>query len=101
MVNGFTPALQSCDDDRIRLELGTVLLALRRLRADLASGRVRNDRQVLSADEIDKLLSSLCPPARHPRVSPRKAPRFHRSADRELDTHRSTSNWNALAQSIG
>ena len=41
MVNGFTPALQSSDDDRIRVELGTVLLALRRLRADLASGRVQ------------------------------------------------------------
>jgi len=101
MVNGFTPALQSSDDDRIRLELGTVLLALRRLRADLASGRVRNDRQLLSADEIDKLLSSLCPPARHPQAPPKKAARFHRSPDRALDAQRSSSNWNALAQSVG
>ena len=100
MVNGFTPALQSSNDDRIRVELGTVLLALRRLRADLASGRVRSDGQLLSADEIDKLLSSLAPPARHTQAKRKKAPRFHRSPDRALDAHRSASNWQALAQSV-
>ncbi|MFL2546763.1 MAG: hypothetical protein ACJ0SL_05305 [Candidatus Rariloculaceae bacterium] len=100
MVNGFTPALQTSDDDRIRTELGTVLFALRRLRADVASGRVRDERQILSADEIDKLLSTLCPPVRHSQSQPKKAKRFQRRTSRALDAQRSASNWTALAQSV-
>lgn len=101
MVNGFTPALQSSDDERIRVELGTVLVALRRLRADLARGRVHDDTQLLSADEIDKLLTSLSPPARHPQKQPKRSTRFHRSDATALDAQRSASNWNALAHNIG
>ncbi len=100
MANGFTPALQSSDDDRIRLELGTVLLALRRLRADLASGRVRTDGRLLSADEIDKLLTSLRPPARQLQPSVKKRTRFCRTVDASSKTERSTNNWNALAQTV-
>jgi len=100
MANGFTPALQSCDDDQIRLELGTVLLALRRLRADIASGRVQRNGHLLSAQEIDKLLGSLRPPARHPQASTKEATRFHRSEDPASVAKRSTRNWNALAQAV-
>ena len=100
MVNGLTPGFQSADDDRIRLELGTVLLALRRLRADLASGRVRRDGRLLSAEEIDKLLVVLCPPESRPKPEVRNPTRFCRTADASSSAERSTNNWNALAQAV-
>jgi hypothetical protein len=101
MVNGLTPGFQSADDDRIRLELGTVLLALRRLRADLASGRVHRDGRLLSAEQIDKLLVALRPPESRPKPEARNPTRFCRTADAGSSAERSTSNWNALAQAVG
>jgi len=101
MVNGLTPGFQSADGDRIRLELGTVLLALRRLRADIASGRVRKDGGLLSAEEIDKLLVTLRPPESRPKPEARNPTRFCRTADAASSADRSTSNWNALAQAVG
>ena len=101
MVNGITPAFRSEDDDRIRLELGTVLLALRRLRADLASGRVRTDGRLLSAEDIDKLLVTLRPPESRPRPVASKPTRFCRTVDAKAGSERSTNNWNALAQAVG
>ena len=100
MVNGLTPAFQSADDDRIRLELGTVLLALRRLRADLASGRVRRDGRLLSAEEIDKLLVALRPSESRPKPAVKDTTRFCRTIDASNSDERSTNNWNALAQAV-
>jgi hypothetical protein len=101
MANGLTPALRSSDDDQIKVELGTVLLALRRLRADLASGRVRADQQLLSVDKIDSLLFALRPPAMKARPASRAQPNFQRTAAPVTAGQRSTSNWNALAQAVG
>ena len=100
MANGCTPALQSDSDDRIRLELGTVLLALRRLRADLASGRVRKDGRLLSAEEIDELLVTLRPPETQRVASHQKPTRFCRTIDATDAAERSTNNWNALAEAV-
>ena len=98
MANGITPAL-SGGDDQIRRELATVLFALRRLRADLASGRVPRDSRFLSIEQIDELLAALCPPAKRTANSMKSATRFHRSDD-ETVRQRSTKNWNALAQAV-
>ena len=100
MADGFTPALQSSDDDQIRLELGTVLLALHRLRVDIASGRIQRNGQLLSAQQIDELLGSLRPPARHSRASTQQAPQFQCTADSASVAKRSTRNWNALAEAV-
>jgi len=101
MVNGRTPALESGNGGQIILELGTVLFALRRLRADLASGRLTKDKRLLSVGEIDKLLVALRPPARSPQSSMKKSPRFHRSTSSTAGTQRSTKNWHALVQAVG
>ena len=101
MANGITPALRSSDDDQIKVELGTVLLALRRLRADLASGKVRADQQLLSVDKIDSLLFALRPPAMKSRPAPRVLPNCHRTATSATASQRSTSNWNALSRAVG
>ena len=99
MANGLTPAL-SGGDDQIRKELATVLFALRRLRADLASGRVPRDSRFLSIEQIDELLAALCPPAKRAAArSIKSATRFHRSDD-ETVRQRSTKNWNALAEAV-
>ncbi len=97
MANGLTSAL-SAGDDQIKLELATVLFALRRLRADLATGRVPRDSRFLSIEQIDALLAALCPPAKCARPPVKSAPRFHRSE--ESAAQRSTKNWNALAQAV-
>jgi len=101
MANGITPALQSGNDEDLRRELSTLLIALRRLRADLASGRVTENRQILSIAEIDALVASLSgcfAPApirvRTPETAPR---RFQRSDDPATIARRSANSWKALA----
>jgi len=107
MANGFTPAIQSGDAAQLKAELATVLLALRRLRADLASGRVTRDGQFLSVAELDELLQTLCPPAlcrpahrsqpaakSPPRPAEASPPRLERSKN-------PAASWNALAQAVG
>ena len=101
MANGFTPATQSNDPTQVRLELATVLLALRRLRADLASGRLARDSQFLSIEQIDELLVSLCPPARRPQPALRRPSRLHRTEDPAAVAQRSSNSWNALAEAVG
>jgi len=91
MANGFTPAIQSGDPARLKAELATVLLALRRLRADLASGRVARDGQFLSVAEIDELLQTLCPAPQRTQAAEENPPRLQRSS----------ASWNALAQAVG
>lgn len=95
MANGFTPAIQSGDAARLKTELATVLLALRRLRADLASGRVTRDGQFLSVAEIDELLETLCPPAQHRQPAAASGRRVNRPENP------ATVGWNALAQVVG
>ena len=94
-MNGFTPAIQSGDPARLKSELATVLLALRRLRADIASGRVARDRQFLSVAEIDELLETLCPVPQRGRALEQKPARLQRTKDA------SAASWNALAQAVG
>jgi len=92
MANGLTPAIQSGEAARLKCELATVLLALRRLRADLASGRVSNDGQFLSVAEVDELLAALCPPAQRSQ---------HVAGPPQRSKHPSAAGWNALAQAVG
>ena len=95
MANGFTPAIRSGDPARLKSELATVLLALRRLRADIASGRVARDGQFLSVAEIDELLETLCPVPQRAKAAEQKASHLHRSKEA------SAASWNALAQAVG
>ena len=68
---------------------------------DLASGRVRRDGRVLSAEEIDRLLVALRPPESRSKPEVRNPTRFCRTADAASSAERSTNNWNALAQAVG
>lgn len=104
MANGFTPAIQSGDAAQLKAELATVLLALRRLRADLASGRVTRDGQFLSVAELDELLQTLCPPVHRSQPAAKSPPRRPAEASPprlERSKKPSAASWNALAQAVG
>lgn len=100
-----TPALKSGEDARIRLEHATVVLALRRLRADLARGRVLRDRQLLSVTDIDELLLTLQQTAiKAPPSVQEPAARVSQCAERSREAsspaQRSANSWNAMARVI-
>ena len=103
MANGFTPAIQSGDTAQLKAELATVLLALRRLRADLASGRVTRDGQFLSVAELDELLQTLCPLAHRSQPAARSPARPAEASPPRLERSKnpSAASWNALAQAVG